>query len=391
MVIAAALRYLPTDRPAGRLSRAGRRFDLIGALTATGAASLLAYAIVQTADASVGLGPHHRAAGRGGHLLARFLAHERFTARDPLMPLALWRNRSVAGSNLVSALLSSAIFAMFYSTTLYQQQVLGYSALRTGLAYIPLGLSILVSAGAWPGGGVADRRPVHHGGRVAGRVRRPVLLARLPVSGQLLTNLIVPEVIVGLGAGLVLIPTSVAAMSGVPAERSGIASALLNVSRQLGGALGLAVISTVVTLQAAHATGRRPRPATRSRRADRRLPGRIRGQRRADDRDGHHRAAAPARGRPRHQPQHDRAADRGRVLRPAAERTLRAVKIPGARRDESRAPREVRHFAAEARMAGHGSDGERAHAPHCRAPRIDSRMDDDVFRLNNGNSATGAS
>src|SRR6202035_1162638 len=158
------------------------------------------------------------------------LAHERFTARDPLMPLALWRNRSVAGSNLVSALLSSAIFAMIYSTTLYQQQVLGYSALRTGLAYIPLGLSILVSAGAGPAvvSRIGVRFTTAAGSLVA--LGGMFLLARLPVSGQLLTNLIVPEVIVGLGAGLVLIPTSVAAMSGVPAERSGIASALLNVS-----------------------------------------------------------------------------------------------------------------------------------------------------------------
>ena len=194
-------------------------------------------------------------------LLAGFLAHERFTARDPLMPLALWRNRSVAGSNLVSALLSSAIFAMFYSTTLYQQQVLGYSALRTGLAYIPLGLSILVSAGAGPA--VVSRIGVRFTTAAGSLVAfgGMFLLARLPVSGQLLANLIVPEVIVGLGAGLVLIPTSVAAMSGVPAERSGIASALLNVSRQLGGALGLAVISTVVTLQAAHALAAgEPRP-----------------------------------------------------------------------------------------------------------------------------------
>jgi EmrB/QacA subfamily drug resistance transporter len=253
VVIAAALRYLPTDRPAGRLSGAGRRFDLIGALTATGAASLLAYAIVQTQTHPWGSARTIALLAGAAILLAGFLAHERFTARDPLMPLALWRNRSVAGSNLVSALLSSAIFAMFYSTTLYQQQVLGYSALRTGLAYIPLGLSILVSAGAGPA--VVSRIGVRFTTAAGSLVAfgGMFLLARLPVSGQLLTNLIVPEVIVGLGAGLVLIPTSVAAMSGVPAERSGMASALLNVSRQLGGALGLAVISTVVTLQAAHA------------------------------------------------------------------------------------------------------------------------------------------
>ncbi len=249
VVVAAALRYLPADRPGG----AGRRFDLLGALTATGAASLLAYGIVQTQTHPWGSARTIALLAGAAILLAGFLAHERFTARDPLMPLALWRNRSVAGSNLVSALLSSAIFAMFYSTTLYQQQVLGYSALRTGLAYIPLGLSILVSAGAGPAvvSRIGVRLTTAAGSLVA--FGGMVLLAQLPVAGHLLTNLIGPEVIVGLGAGLVLIPTSVAAMSGVPAERGGIASALLNVSRQLGGALGLAVISTVVTTQAAHA------------------------------------------------------------------------------------------------------------------------------------------
>ncbi|MGH3404075.1 MAG: MFS transporter [Streptosporangiaceae bacterium] len=255
VVVAAALRYLPADRPGrpGRSGRSGRRFDLLGASTATGAASLLAYGVVQTQTHPWGSARTIALLAGAAILLAGFLAHGRFTARDPPMPLALWRNRSVAGSNLVSALLSSAIFAMFYSTTLYQQQVLGYSALRTGLAYIPLGLPILVSAGAGPAvvSRIGVRLTTAAGSLVA--FGGMVLLAQLPVAGHLLTNLIGPEVIVGLGAGLVLIPTSVAAMSGVPAERGGIASALLNVSRQLGGALGLAVISTVVTPQAAHA------------------------------------------------------------------------------------------------------------------------------------------
>ena len=179
--------------------------------------------------------------------------HERFIAADPLMPLSLWRNRSVAGANLVTALQSSAVFAMFYSTTLYQQQVLGYSALRTGLAYIPLGLSILVSAGLGPV--LVPRIGVRFTTAAGALVSAIglVLLAGLPVSGNVLASLIVPEMITGFGAGMIMIPASVAAMSGVPAARVGVASALLNVSRQLGGALGMAVISTIVTLSTTHA------------------------------------------------------------------------------------------------------------------------------------------
>jgi len=160
---------------------------------------------------------------------------------------------SVAGANLVTALQSSALFAMFYSTTLYQQQVLGYSALRTGVGYLPLGVSILVAAGLGPAlvTRVGVRFTVAAGALVS--VAGLVLLARLQVSGNLVNSLILPEVLTGFGAGIMTVPSSVAALAGVPAERAGVASALLNVSRQLGGALGLAVISTLVPAATTHA------------------------------------------------------------------------------------------------------------------------------------------
>jgi predicted MFS family arabinose efflux permease len=179
-------------------------------------------------------------------LTGYFLIQEWRIARSPLMPLSLWRNRSVTGANVVSALLASAMFAVFYSTTLYMQQVLGYSALRTGLAYVPFGLSILVAAGIAPGlVSLAGIRVTSVFGSVVS-LAGLVLLARIPASGHLLTDIALPTVTVGLGAGIVIVPTSIAAMSGVAADRHGVASALLNVSRQLGGALGLAVISAVV-------------------------------------------------------------------------------------------------------------------------------------------------
>ena len=226
--------------------------------------------------------------------------------RTPLMPLSLWRNRSVAGANIVSALLASAMFAVFYSTTLYMQQVLHYSALRTGLAYVPFGLSILVAAAAAPAlvslAGIRVTSILGSAVSLAGLV----LLARVPVSGHLLTDIILPTVIVGLGAGAVIVPTSVAAMSGVTADQHGIASALLNVSRQLGGALGLAVIATVVASYAARsvAAGNAARC-----RAHRRLPRRLRRQRGAGRGQRRHRGGAAARGRPRPARQPDRAAN----------------------------------------------------------------------------------
>jgi EmrB/QacA subfamily drug resistance transporter len=255
LVLAAAARLLPAD-PAR--SRSWRQFDLAGAVFVTAGSSLLAYAVVQTGSHPWGSARTITLLAGAAVLLGCFVLHERFVATSPLMPTAPWGNRSVTGANVVSALLSSAVFAMFYATTLYMQQVLGYSALRTGLAYLPLGLSILIAAGLAPA--LVTRIGVRLVA-VAGTLLSLaglLLFARIPARGQLVTDIVIPSVVVGLGGGLVLLGTTIAGMSGVSAERHGVASALLNVSRQLGGALGLAAISTVVAGVAAHTAGSLP-------------------------------------------------------------------------------------------------------------------------------------
>jgi EmrB/QacA subfamily drug resistance transporter len=255
VVVAAALRLLPADGGGEARSAAGAGrdgpgqrgggFDAVGALSVTAGTSLLAYAVVQTGSHGWGSARTIALVAAAVVLIGYFVLHERFVASSPLMPLALWRNRSVTGANIVSALVASALFAVFYSTTLYMQQVLHYSALRTGLAYVPFGLSILVAAAVAPAlVSLAGIRAATIAGALAALVGF-VLLARVPADGRLLTDIIVPTVVVGLGGGLMIVPTSIAAMSGVDAAGHGVASALLNVSRQLGGALGLAVISTV--------------------------------------------------------------------------------------------------------------------------------------------------
>jgi EmrB/QacA subfamily drug resistance transporter len=251
-VLAAATRLLPAD-PARERSRG--QFDLIGAVSVTGGSSLLAYAVVQTGSHPWGSARTIALLAGAAVLLGYFVLHERFVASSPLMPMAVWRSGPVTGANVVTALLSSAIFAMFYSTTLYMQQVLGYSALRTGLAYLPLGLSILVAAGLAPAlvSRIGVRLVAVAGAALS--LAGLILFTRIPAHGQLLTDIVLPSVIVGLGGGLVLLSTTIAGMSGVPAEQHGVASALLNVSRQLGGALGLAAISTVVTSVAVRSAG----------------------------------------------------------------------------------------------------------------------------------------
>jgi MFS family permease len=271
VVIGAALRVLPADQPRqrdgelrageprrgeprghGQLSRLLRDFDLGGALSVTASATLLAYAVAQAGASGWGSVRTVLPLCGSAALAGYFVLHESRFAADPLLPLSLLRNRAVAAANVVSALLSSAMFAVFYVTTLYMQQVLHYSALRTGLAYVPFGLSILVAASVAPSlVALAGVRVASAAGSLVCAAGL-VLLERVSPAGQLLGDVIVPTVVVGLGAGMVIVPTSVAAMSGVAAARHGVASALLNVSRQLGGALGLAVIAAV----AAAATAR---------------------------------------------------------------------------------------------------------------------------------------
>jgi hypothetical protein len=161
------------------------------------------------------------------------------TAGTSLLAYAVVQTGSHAwGSAATIALLAVAAALIGYFVL--------HSALRTGLAYIPFGLSILVAAAVAPAlVSLAGIRWTTIAGALAALIGF-VLLARVPADGRLLADIIVPTVVVGLGGGLMIVPTSIAAMSGVDAARHGVASALLNVSRQLGGALGLAVISTVV-------------------------------------------------------------------------------------------------------------------------------------------------
>ena len=258
LVMISAARVLPGgtgDRAAGH------RFDLVGAVTATGGASLLAYAIAQATSHAWGSARTISLLAGAAALLAGFVARER-AARHPLLPLSLLRGNSVAGANLVSALLSSAVFAMFYATTLYMQLVLHYSALRTGLSYVPLGVSILLAAGLAPQLVRLLGVRFTTGAGAALSAAGLLLFSRIPVHANPVTGIILPSVITGLGGGLVLVATAIAGLAGVPSDRHGVASALLNVSRQLGGALGLAAISTVTTAATARFRGTPPAALT---------------------------------------------------------------------------------------------------------------------------------
>jgi EmrB/QacA subfamily drug resistance transporter len=247
VMLAGVACYLPADRP----PRRHRGFDLAGAVTVTVGTSLLIYTISGTA--TVGwLSPRTiLLLILSGLLLTYFAGHEKWIAAEPLVPRSLLRNLSVVGANIISALTSCTIFAVFYVLSLEQQQVLGYSPLKTGLDYLPIATVVMVSSGLAPI--LVPRLGLGYllasGGLIA--FAGCLLATGITPSGGALRDIIVPSVVIGLGAGIMAVPTTIAAVADVPEGITGSASSLLNVTRQMGGALGLAVISTVAAQHAA--------------------------------------------------------------------------------------------------------------------------------------------
>ncbi len=225
--------------------QAGRRsFDLVGAVLVTSGLSLLVYALVQTVDHSW-TSPRTIAMFVGAAaLLAGFVATE---ARSPapLMPLRIFRNRSLAGANVVGLMLGASIFSMFFLLTLYMQQVLHYSALKTGVGYLLVSSVIIVSAGASQA--LVNRigvRTVLATGMALTAVGL-VYFSQVSVGGSYLVDLAPGFILTGVGLGFSFVPVTIAALVGVDLAEAGIASGIINTSQQVGGALGTAILSTV--------------------------------------------------------------------------------------------------------------------------------------------------
>ncbi|MFI5985271.1 MFS transporter [Streptomyces sp. NPDC051555] len=233
--------------PAGHGGRGGLgRLDLPGALSVTVGLTALVYGIISTASSSW-TSPHVWAAlAVGIALLAVFVVVESKVAA-PLVPLAVLRRRTLAIANLVMIGLGSAMFAMWFLLSLYMQQVLGCSALRTGLYFLPSCLAVVIGA-----------RISTHLVRRTGP--RPLLvtgmglstfgflwLSGITVGGSFATGVAAPFVLCALGLGLAMLPVTAAATAGVDRREAGLASGLVNTSRQVGGALGLAILATIAS------------------------------------------------------------------------------------------------------------------------------------------------
>jgi EmrB/QacA subfamily drug resistance transporter len=222
-----------------------RGADVPGALLVTSALMMGVYAIVQASDHGFGATRTILLGGVSLLLLAAFVAREA-TARNPLMPLRLFRSRNVTGANLVQVLMVAGLFGMFFLGALYLQQVLGYDAVETGLAFLPVSVGIGVLSL-----GVSARLMTRFGERATllpGLVLIAVglvLLAGVPVDGDYVTDLLPSMILLGVGAGLSFPVLMTLAMSGATPSDSGLASGLVNTTMQVGGALGLAVLATL--------------------------------------------------------------------------------------------------------------------------------------------------
>jgi EmrB/QacA subfamily drug resistance transporter len=222
--------------PESRGQAATRRLDVAGAVTVTTASMLAVYAIV---NGNMGL------LAAAAVLLAVFLGIEARVAA-PLMPLGLFRLRSVATANVVGVLWAAAMFAWFFISALYMQLVLGYSALQVGLAFLPANL--IMAAFSL---GLSARIVMRFGIRLPLAVGLALaalglaLFALSPVDGSFAVHVLPGMVLLGLGCGMALNPVLLAAMSEVAPTESGLASGIVNTSFMMGGALGLAVLASL--------------------------------------------------------------------------------------------------------------------------------------------------
>ena len=230
--------------PESRLRGAARRYDPLGAVTVTGALVTLVYAISQAP--TVGWGATRTVAllASAAALLAAFVAVEA-RAQAPLLPLRLFRLKTLAGSNAVGFLLGAGFYGYIFTGTLYMQQVLGYSPMKTGLAWLTVGLTGVLFAG--PAQMLVTRasaRLVMAAGMTM--TGAGILWAtQVPAHGTFLANLAGPFFLTG-SVTWVFIPVSIGALAGVTERDAGVASGLIDSSQQLGGAIGIAVASTLV-------------------------------------------------------------------------------------------------------------------------------------------------
>jgi EmrB/QacA subfamily drug resistance transporter len=237
-----ATRLVPESR-----SSAAKVYDIAGAVTITVGLSLFVYALVDANDAGWGSAQTIGLLAAAIGLIVAFVFIERSRA-EPLVPLpGVFRIRTVVGANISGILIAASLFSMFFFITLYLQQVMGYDAMKAGLSYLPLSAGIIFSAGM---ASVLVTKLGYKPVLVAGLVLIALGLAwfsQVSPDGTYVGDVLFPSLLAALGLGFAFVPVTIAAVSGVEPDEAGLASGLINTSQQIGGALGLAVLTAVWT------------------------------------------------------------------------------------------------------------------------------------------------
>jgi EmrB/QacA subfamily drug resistance transporter len=241
VVLIMSLRFVPKSLPTERQS-----LDIAGALTVTGSLMSLVYALAEVP--TKGWGDHVTlgALGLSAVLMAVFIVNE-LLRKQPLIKLGIFKRRNVSGGTIIQLLMPAALFGMFFYLSIYLQQILHYSPTKTGLADVPFTIVLIIVAGTLS--------------RVIGKINpKPVLVvaplivgaglvffSRLPVHANYWTDIFPGVALMAIGMGAVFVTTTVVTTSGTSQEESGLVSGLLNTGQQIGGAIGLAILSVVST------------------------------------------------------------------------------------------------------------------------------------------------
>src|SRR3954453_20742368 len=248
-VLALTARTVPESRSA---TSAKGGYDAEGAIAITLGMIALVFTLIKAESWGWGSGKTIAGFAIAVLLIAAFVWFEQ-RHPDPLVPLRIFSNRSLAASDVTMLLVAASLFGMFFFCTLYLQQVLGYSALKTGLSYLPFSLTLIAaSAGA---SRVVDRftpKPVLVTGLMISTAGF-LVLTQATGHGDYVSHVLPALVILAVGLGMSFVPITIAATTGVAPEDSGLASGLLNTTQQVGGSLGLAILSTISTTRVTHA------------------------------------------------------------------------------------------------------------------------------------------
>jgi predicted MFS family arabinose efflux permease len=228
-----------------------RHFDTAGAVSITGGLMVLVYALTHASQHGWATGTTIGLLAAAAVLIVGFVGIES-RSPAPLLPLRIFRLRTLSAANTVALLSAAAMFSQFFVLTLYMQQVLHYSALKTGLAYVVFTLSVVAFSGVAQAlvGRVGVRRVLPVGMTLVAIAL--ALDTRLPVHGHYFWDIFPAFLIGGTGLALTFVPMSIGALAGVKPADAGVASGLLNTNQQIGGAIGVAVTTTVATTFTAH-------------------------------------------------------------------------------------------------------------------------------------------